>query len=307
MKHRSLLHVIGSSVLCATVLIGCAGKPKAAQPNADLTAQAPGGGGTPAKAPVFANQITANGSAGGAPTPATPMRRRVVKMDVFQIHIPLGGISRSEEFWKHVDEQRVDVGTYDLLRKNGWRIGIAPTSEWNYFRDIIENYPASPKPTSLAAAPGGDGSSLELSMDKGIPYQVLSYFDDQNRLFLRSFEECENLITISLQQAPRKPGEARVSVCPTVRGTYRRYQLVSGGEKGSTEREFKYERPERLYDLNCQVDVPIEHFFVLAPAPEVKWKTSLGQTFLVQNGGADRYEQVLLLVPRVEEYEEVAR
>jgi hypothetical protein len=227
-------------------------------------------------------------------------------MDVFQLHIPLGAISRSEEFWKHVDEQRIDVGTYDLLRKNGWRIGIAPKAEWNYFLDIIENYPASPKPTSIAAAPGGDGATLELSMSKGISYQVLSYFNDENRLFLRSFEECENLINVSLQQAPRKPGEARVCVCPTVRATYRRYQIVSG-EKGGTEREFKYERPERLYDLNCQVDIPVEHFFVVAPAPEVKWKTSLGQTFLVQNGGADRYEQVLLLVPRVEELEEVSK
>jgi hypothetical protein len=302
MKHRSLLRVIGSA-LCATVLIGCAAKPKAAPSSAaEMTVQAPG---APADAPVFANQITASASAANAPAPI-PARRRVVKMDVFQLHIPLGAISRSEEFWKHIDEQRVDVGTYDLLRKNGWRTGIAPTSEWNYFLDIIENYPASPKPTSLSAAPGGGGASLELTMSKGIPYQVLSYFDDENRLLLRSYEECENLINISLQQAPRKPGEARVSVCPTVRGTYRRYQMVQG-EKGGTEREFRYERPQRLYDLNCQVDVPVDHFFVLAPAPEVKWKTSLGQTFLVQNGGADRYEQVLLLVPRVEEFEEVTK
>jgi hypothetical protein len=291
--------------LCAIVLIGCSGAPKAAHQSVSLpTVKTPGGAGN-ASTPVFANEISITSPGANAPAPAAA-RRRVVKMDVFQLRIPLGAISRSEEFWKHVDEQRVDVGTYDLLRKNGWRIGIAPTSEWNYFLDIIENYPASPKPTSLAAVPGGDGASLELSMSKGIPYQVLSYFNDENRLFLRSFEECENLINISLQQAPRKPGEARVAICPTVRATYRRYQIVSG-EKGGTEREFKYERPERLYDLNCQVDIPIEHFFVVAPAPEVKSKTSLGQTFLVQNGGADRYEEVLLLVPHVEELEEVTQ
>jgi hypothetical protein len=307
MKHRSLLHMIGSAV-CASVLIGCAGAPQDDKPGPEASVMAPAGGGAGgvrAKAPVFANEISAT-SPGGANAPARVPRRRVVRMDVFQLRTPLGSISRSEEFWKHVDEQSIDVGTYDLLRKNGWRIGIAPTSEWNYFVDIIENYPASPKPTSLTAAPGGDGASLELTMSKGIPYEVVSYFNDENRLFLRSYEECENLINISLQQAPRKPGEARVSVCPTVRGTYRRYQVVNG-EKGGAEREYKYERPERLYDLNCEVDVPVDHFFVVAPAPEVKWTTSLGQTFLVQNGGADRYEQILLLVPKVEELEEVTK
>ena len=307
MKHRLLLHGIGSVVGIAA-LVGCASGPKHAKTGdgAQQSIQVSAGN---ANAPVFANQLSATPGAGAAAgdkaaAPA-PVHRRVVKMDVFQLHIPLGTISRSEEFWKHVDEQSVDVGTYDLLRKNGWRIGIAPTSEWNYFLDIIENYPASPKPTSLAAAPGGDGASLELTMSKGIPYQVISYFNDENRLFLRSYEECENLISISLQQAPRKPGEARVSVCPTVRATYRRYQITTSAESG--EREIKYDRPERLYDLNCEVDIPIDHFFVVAPAPEVKWKTSLGQTFLVQNGGADRYEAVLLLVPRVEELEEVTR
>jgi hypothetical protein len=301
MNHRSLLHMI-CSTLGAAVLVGCAGGPpheKPADAHAKIQTSA-----APAQAPVFANEVGAN-APGSAATSAS-LRRRVVQMDVFQLHIPLGAISRSEEFWKHVDEQSVDVGTYDLLRKNGWRIGIAPTSEWDYFLDIIENYPASPKPTSLAAAPGGDGASLQLSLGKGIPYQVLSYFNDENRLFLRSYEDCENLISISLQQAPRKPGEARVSVCPTVRATYRRYQVINSSDKAG-EREIRYERPERLYDLNCEVDIPIDHFFVVAPSPEVKWKTSLGQTFLVQNGGADRYEQVLLLVPRVKELEEVAK
>jgi hypothetical protein len=226
-------------------------------------------------------------------------------MDVFQLRMPLGAISRSEEFWKHVDEQRVDVGTYDLLRKNGWRTGIAPSSEWSYFLDIIEAYPASPKPTRIAAAPGGDGAALELTMNKAIPYQVISYFNDENRLFLRSFEECENLVNVSLQQAPRKPGEARVSVCPTVRATYRRYEAINRND--GTEKEFVYHRPERLYDLNCQVDIPVDHFFVVAPSPEVKWRTSLGATFLVQDGPADRYEQVLLLVPHVEDLEEVTK
>src|SRR5688500_11404125 len=109
--------------MCGLSLVGCAGRrDKAARPAA---AVAPAPESEPARHAVFANQL-----AGGA---AAPTRLRIVRLEVLQLVVPLGAVSRSEEFWKHVEEQRIDVGTYDLLRKNGWRLGIAPTSEWNYF------------------------------------------------------------------------------------------------------------------------------------------------------------------------------
>jgi hypothetical protein len=262
---------------------------------ANVTAKTSGGTAGSSGNPVFANQVPA--------APAT--RLRVVQLDVYQLVVPLGAISRSEEFWKHVDEQSVDVGTYDLLRKNGWRLGLAPTAEWNYFRDIIDAYPASSKPTGISAAPGGGGGAMEMMMKHGVPYQNIFYFTDANALFGRTYEECDNLLNITLQQAPRKAGEARITVCPTVRGIRKRFEVVN--RDNEKEREIRYVHPERLYDLNCQVDVPIGQFLLIAPSPEVKWQTSLGATFLVQDGPAERLEQVLLFVPHVAELEETTR
>lgn len=304
MKHPTLAHTLRLAAVALTLaLAGCGSKqPDApmslAQPtDTPLAAQSAKGGSRGTGTAVFANQLAAADSRSDGPT-----RLRVVQLDVYQLVVPLGAISRSEEFWKHVDEQRIDVGSYDLLRKNGWRIGIAPTAEWNYFRDIIEGYPASSRPTVISAGAGGGSGALEMTMSEGVPYQNIFYFTDQNVLLGRTFEECDNLISVTLQQAPRKPGEARVTICPTVRSVRKRFEVTNT----ETGREIRYVYPERLYDLNLRVDVPVAQFLVIAPSPEVKWKTSLGATFLVQDGAAERFEQVLLMVPRVAELEEIS-
>src|SRR5690348_9537112 len=47
---------------------------------------------------------------------AVPLK---VYMDVYQLSVPLGSVSRNEDFWKRLDENVIDVGTRDLLLKNG--------------------------------------------------------------------------------------------------------------------------------------------------------------------------------------------
>jgi hypothetical protein len=84
-----------------------------------------------------------------------------------------------------------------------------------------------------------------------------------------------------------------------VRSLRKRFEVTN-----NKEREIRYVYPEHLYDLNLQVDVPLGQFLIIAPSPEVKWKTSLGATFLVDDGAAERVEQVLLLVPHAEELQE---
>jgi hypothetical protein len=307
MNRPSLIRTLIASV-CVFGVAGC----QAEDPNAAASAGTPASAAKPlatnapatSKPPVFANQL-AKPAPGSAAAASSAARVRVVQLDVYQLLVPLGAISRSEEFWKHVDEQTVDVGTYDLLRKNGWRIGVAPMSDYGYFKDIIDAYPASATPRGITAAPGGGGGAMELPMKTGIAYQNIFYFTDENRLFGRTFEDCDNIATITLQQAPRKPGEARVTVCPMVRGIRKRFEVTN--RDNEKEREIRYKHPEHLYELNCQVDIPVGQLLIVAPSPEVKWKTSLGATFLVRDEAAERTEQVLLLVPRSAELEETAR
>ena len=229
---------------------------------------------------------------GAAERQLTAAPSRVQYLDVYHLTLPLGSVSRSDEFWKRVDEQGVDIGTYDLLQKNGFRVGVAPAAEWGYFKAILEQYPAVTKHTTSVSA--GDSGSIELEMKKGIDSQYLFYLSDDNVLRGRSYDRCENLLSVTFQAAPRKPGQVRVTMCPVVRCTRGEFQITVT----NAEREYEYVKPERLYDLNLCCDVPVNGFLVVAPSTMAKWSATLGNAFLVDGGAAERFEHLLLMVPR---------
>jgi len=252
----------------------------------------------PAAKPTKSSLDLANAFGGGTERRLMGQMPRVHHLDVYQLTLPLGAVSRSEEFWKRVDEQGVDIGTYDLLQKNGFRVGVGPAEEWAYFRGILEQYPAVTKKTTVTA---GESGSLDLLMKKGIDSQYLFYLSDDNTLRGRSYDKCENLLSVTFQGAPRKPGQVRVTMCPVVKCTRGEFHI----SVTNAEREYEYVRPERLYDLNLTCDVPNNGFLVVAPSTMAKWSATLGNAFLVDGGAAERFEHVLLMVPRPTRVQEV--
>ena len=83
-------------------------------------------------------------------------------------------------------------------------------------------------------------------------------------------------------------------------------RLGKGPERPlNNEQEVTFSYPERLYDMNLRADVPSDSFLVVAPSEEARWKTSIGNNFFVNDGTAERMENVLLIVPRGVRIEEV--
>jgi hypothetical protein len=222
---------------------------------------------------------------------------QAMRVDLYQLQLPEGTISRNEKFWKRVDEQSVDPGTYELLYKNGVRVGQATLAEWDYYRQVMEQYPAVTKASSLVAA---DSKPVELLVRKDIHGQDIWYFDSSNRLEGRSYDACENLLAITFQQAPRRVNAMRVALCPMVRCVTKRLEHSAL----NNELEVTYAAPQRLYDLNLRADVPLDSFLVIAPSGEATWSTSIGNNFFMSNGTAERLENVLLIVPRPIQIEE---
>jgi hypothetical protein len=216
-----------------------------------------------------------------------------VQVTIYQLSVPYGTVSRNEKFWKRIDETVVDVTTNETLFKNGIRVGEAPTSEWDYFKNIMEENPATTRIDSLVSM---DGKTVELAMRKEVQRQDIFYFDNENTLHGRSFDGCENLMTLVLQPAPRKRDTVRLTMCPVVRSMRKRLEYSS---RNKEQGEIQYAAPEHLYDLNLRVDVPIDTFFVVAPSGEATWPTSVGNSFFVNAGPAERMETVLLLVPQI--------
>ena len=220
-------------------------------------------------------------------------RQPWLQLEVFQMSLPAGAVSRSDDFWKHVEEQRLDPATYDLLLKNGVRVGVAPNDDWDYFREILElNHAVSTK--GVATANGG--GTVELSMKKSVPFEDVFYLDDIGALHGRTYENCDNLLGVSFWPEPRHPGEVRLAVSPTIRSLRSYFQYSS---RNNEEAEIREVRPEYLYDLNLRIVVPPDSFLVIAPSRDSKWSTTLGNTFFHIDGKAEQLEQVLILAPHV--------
>src|SRR5688572_7519551 len=132
---------------------------------------------------------------------AVPEQHYLIQLMVYQITLPEGAVSRSDDFWKRVDEHAVDVATYELLFKNGVRVGVAPAAEWEYFKNLLDAHPAMTRPTTFTGRANND---IELEMKKGVPLQHVFYYDTAGQLVGRTYERCNDLIRVSYRPAPRK-------------------------------------------------------------------------------------------------------
>jgi hypothetical protein len=228
---------------------------------------------------------------GQGPRDAQPGPQLLIHLEVYRIRVPMGSVSRSDEFWKHVDEQVIDVAIQDLLIKNGLRAGLAAAREWAYFKRLLEQHPVQTKPESYQA--GGAGFA-ELLL-KEVRDQDVFFFNMRGGMEGRSFDASQNVMCLQFEAAQRKPGTVHVRLCPMIRTLRKRFVVVADDD----HREIQYVSPEKFYDAGLRVDVPLETFMVVAPSSEAAWKLSLGHRFLVDDGPAGRTELVLLLAPRL--------
>src|SRR5215212_7519753 len=87
-----------------------------------------------------------------SPSDPPVMFRPTVNLSIYHLRVPIGTVSGSDEFWKRVDEHAVDVSTYDVLFKNGIRVGKAPISELESFLKMLDRNPMQTLPTVFAAS-----------------------------------------------------------------------------------------------------------------------------------------------------------
>jgi hypothetical protein len=255
------------------------------------------GAGTPTIAPRVVTLSTLSGDPASEADPAhSPPRdapgpvRELFRIDVYQFTAALGSLGRNEDFWKRIDEQCVDVGTYDLLFKNGVRVGVAPMSEFGTIRKHID----ADATCHTMSVTGTIARQVQLETRKDLVEEIIFRFDQNNEPIGRTYDRCTNLLNLSFEPTPRKPGSVRVKLCPMVRSSRTELEFSLLNE----EREIQWVSPEAMYDLNLRVDIAPDMFLIIAPSSDADRPTSVGNAFLTQDGPTERLEQVIVLVPR---------
>lgn len=222
--------------------------------------------------------------------PGTP---NVFYLDVYQVALPLGSVSQNAEFWRPLDEGRLDPAPEDLLLKNGIRVGVGSSRNWDYFKAIIERHPHAAQSGSAVATGLGE---VEIVMKKNVTSQDIFVLSDVNRLTGRTYDNCSDLLAVSFWPDPRHPGEMLIAVSPTIRSTRTRLEFTLRNE----ERYVTETTPEYLYaNLNVRLAISTEQFLVMGLSSEGAWSTRLGHQFLTLEGGSEKQEQVLIFVPRL--------
>ena len=270
--------------VCGLAVSGCTDTTQQAAASASSSGGGSGAGQPPLRATLFPTDVKA------VQTDATPQVQFLVQVIAYKITLPAGAVSRNPEFWKHVKENAVDVASYELLYKNGVRVGVAASTEWEYLKGVLDQNPAMSQTSTYT---GRDAKDVDTELKVKVDYQNVFYYDTTGEMVGRTHERCDNLLRMSFQPTPRKPGTVRLTLCPVIRSL--RQRIVAIGDVNTRQIEEFY--PEQLYDLNLTVDVPLDEFLVVGPSAEAKWPTSLGTAFLVEDGATEQKETLLIFRP----------
>ncbi|HEX8911209.1 MAG TPA: hypothetical protein VF796_02535 [Humisphaera sp.] len=273
--------------LCATALVaatvavaaaGCGSRPKPGGPAATLPIRPAAVAGAGVDAPVVV-EIPGRDPAG------------TFYLDIFQVSVPFGAVSRSREFWRPLDEEHFTPAVKDLLLKNGLRAGVGANADWDYFRGLIERHPHAARSGSAVASGRGD---VELEMRKNVIEQDIFVLTSRTGLTGRTYDYCTDLFGVGFWPDPRRPGQMWISVTPTVRSLRYRLEYTPLNQE-KVLREFQ---PESMFELNLQTLIRSDKFLVLGLSELGDRQTSLGNQFLTLENGTERQEQVLIFVPR---------
>jgi hypothetical protein len=222
------------------------------------------------------------------PAPTVPI---VFRLEVYLVNVPVGTVSRNDAFWKRLDENCVDVPTYDLLGKNGLRCGRARAEEWPSLKQMIEDHPGS---VSRLETVGAEMKNIELPMREGVQGQAVCYIGTDGKFGGQRYDRCDNVLNISFCRTPRKVGDIRLAIAPVVRLTKKRLEFTPL----NNEQEIEFKTSESIYQ-NLTVDIPQDNFLIVGPNPDAaRDATLLGNRFFMKEGPAEQTEQVLVIAAR---------
>src|SRR3954468_15231941 len=143
-------HLGGSILIALIALCGCTDPNRRTAPTPPTPQSAMAQGGI-----ISAVQMEAPP---GAPRDAQPTVPLVFQLVCYQITVPVGTVSRNEDFWKRIDETALDPARYDLLRRNGMRLGVAPVSDIEQLCATLQD---SPTPAKVMGTIGPEVKNME--------------------------------------------------------------------------------------------------------------------------------------------------
>ena len=222
------------------------------------------------------------------PRDARPTAPQLYELQIFQLSIPEGSISRNVDFWKPFDETFLGLWKHDVLYKNGLRVGRAPLTELAAIQGELDD-----AETSRSQLIGSKGQNVELELETGVGHEIVFAFDSQGRSEGHDFYSVDNLFMLGFRQVPRQPDHVYLDIAPAVRD--QKQKLTMG-----TDDRIRWQQAQTIYQVGISTQLGVDECLVVAPSDvAVQTSTSVGRVFMMEERPAARVEKVLVIVPRV--------
>jgi hypothetical protein len=225
----------------------------------------------------------------GDPRPVVPMG---VRINTYQFTLPSRTISRDEAFWKHIDEHAVDAATYDLLYKNGLRVGLGRQNDWAYFHDLLSRQQVAIR-SGFSTSQHPD--QMEVSLKEEQESQEVFWFDSDSFLVGHRYDHCEDLLSVYFSPIARHSGDVVVSVIPLLRSKRERIRYTVREDEVLPHLTEDY--PEFLFDLRLRTVIAAGQFLVIAPSSQAQVAHTIGKTFFKYDGKGEEFETLLIISP----------
>jgi hypothetical protein len=185
------------------------------------------------------------------------------------------------------------VAQHDILFTNGFRVGVAPREDWDYFKAILERDTVI---SQLTGSGGLGGSSMEMPFKQAVPEDTIFYLHPTKGLVGQIYDKHDEAMNITFKPVPRHPGDVRIGATPVFISQRTEIFYTARNEAEPTTM-FGHKHYE--FDLNLQVDVPLDRFLIIAPSADASdLSASLGHKMMCFNVNGEQYETVLILSPQ---------
>jgi hypothetical protein len=223
------------------------------------------------------------------PQDAKPTGRKLFQLQIFQLAVPEGAISRNADFWKPFDEAFLSPPwKHDVLYKNGLRVGRAPLSELAAMQNQLDNSEATRKELI-----GTKGQDVEMEVHRGIDKEIVFAFDERGQAEGRDYYSVDNLFMLSFTQVPRQPDHIFLSLAPAIRDQKQKLTLGDDGRP-------RWAAATSIYQVGISTQLGVDECLVIAPSDvAARTSTSVGRAFMIEERPASRVEKVLVIVPRL--------
>ena len=214
-----------------------------------------------------------------------------MQFDVLHVELPIDQVHHSEKIWNHVDELRQDPARTSLLRRNGFRMGVASADDWPALRALFEACNARVLRVSHTVQ---QGLPLTLELDPIEDDETIFLLTADNRMVGTTFDRGTKYLHLDYALSA-EDGCTTLMATPEIHRTSKSKSWES--RDGQLQRVAKYQG-KVFHELTGAVRVCPNEFLIIGADATQASTLSAGRQFLARTREGRDYETVLCITPQ---------